>query len=161
MEEKMKIKLSNGGEADVSDEDAWVSLYRWRSTSCPPAKTLYAVSDIGGKRVRMHRLIIGAAGPARVDHRDGNGLNNRRDNLRIATASQNMANCIGHKNNTSGYKGVYFVKKKNRWRVQIYCQNKRYTFGYFKTKEQAALRYNQAAIELFGEFARLNCISPA
>ncbi len=89
-----------------------------------------------------------------VDHKDGNPYNNHYTNLRWATNQQNLMNQKKHKNNKSGFKGVYYDKKAQCYRTQITFNNKRIHLGYFKTKEEAHEAYKKKAIELFGEFAR-------
>lgn len=89
----------------------------------------------------------------RVDHKDGNPLNNQRSNLRLATASQNSANRAKAKNNTTGYKGVY-RHKNNWWRAIIQVQGEAIHLGLFRTPEEAHEAYKQAAVKYFGEFAR-------
>jgi hypothetical protein len=106
----------------------------------------------------MHRVIIGAKLGELVDHVDGNGINNTRQNLRKATNSQNL---INRKNlsNTSGYKGVSYDRGHYRnkpWRAQIKINYKSKTLGYFSTPEEAADAYKVASINYFGEFARTN-----
>jgi hypothetical protein len=92
----------------------------------------------------------------RVDHRDQDGLNNRRTNLRVATQSQNLSNRGPQKNNTSGYKGVSLCKATGRWQAIIQYGRKKKRLGRFDTPEQAALAYDKAAVALMGEFAVLN-----
>jgi hypothetical protein len=107
----------------------------------------------------MHHFILGEK--TRVDHHDGNSLNNRRGNLRIATQSQNRAN-IGKPsgNHSSRYKGVAWNKGKSAtgggWRAQIGFDYKKIHLGCFKDEVDAATAYNFKAFELFGEFARFN-----
>ena len=94
-----------------------------------------------------------------IDHKDGNTSNNRIDNLRLATTKDNGANRKIGKNNTSGYKGVWLSVRrgrKDRWRAVIVVDNEHVQLGSFDTKEEAAKRYNEAAIHYFGEFAKLN-----
>jgi hypothetical protein len=96
-----------------------------------------------------------------VDHKNGNTLDNRKENLQIITMQQNQIKKKMQKNNTSGYRGVtWYVNpgKTSAWLAQIYFNYKRYHLGYFKTKEEAALAYNKKAKELFGKFAVLNKI---
>jgi len=106
----------------------------------------------------MHQLILGF--PKKdIDHRNGNGLDNRRKNLRkIATSSQNKMNCGMYSNNTSGYKGVHYYYTHKKWGAQIYSNKKCYFLGLFETAKDAGIAYNIAAIKYHGEFARLNQI---
>lgn len=125
--------------------------------------TRYAITNVkndGGKwtSVYMHQLILPLPKPLQVDHKNHNGLDNRRINLREATRSQNQAN---RKNPTtkrklSKYRGV--GKDKQRWRAEITVNGQRRYLGMFLTEQQAALAYNKAAKEFFGEFAWLNQI---
>ena len=93
-----------------------------------------------------------------IDHRDRNPLNNRRANLRVCNQSQNQMNKKIPKNNTSGYKGVCWVKNRKTWKACIRANGENLYLGSFKDKIDAAQAYNKAAIKHFGEFACLNSI---
>jgi hypothetical protein len=108
----------------------------------------------------MHRLILGLGpkGPP-VDHRNGNGLDNRRENIRIATVAQNRQNSRKTRSNTSSqYKGVYWNETHQSWRTHIHTAEQHIYLGCFaKDAEiEAAKAYDLAARELFGDFAHLN-----
>lgn len=106
------------------------------------------------KKTYMHRQILGVDdGRIKVDHRDHDGLNNRRTNLRISTSTNNHANSRLYASNTSGYKGVTWYKDYGKWMAQIYCNGKRRCLGYFEDISDAVSAYETAAFELFGEFA--------
>ena len=106
----------------------------------------------------MHRVILKTPKGMDTDHRNGDGLDNRRCNLRICTKSQNSINRKMQSNNTSGYRGVYWHKRDKKWLAHIKIDGKKINFGYCSTKEQAAEAYNEAAKKHYGEFARLNII---
>jgi len=89
-----------------------------------------------------------------VDHINGDGLDNRRCNLRLATPSQNARNRKLRADSTTGYKGVYQEKKRLKWRATIRVNGKRRTLGRFNAPEDAYRAYCQAATEAFGEYAR-------
>jgi hypothetical protein len=91
-----------------------------------------------------------------VDHEDGNGLNNQRSNLRIASPTQNQGNARRRKDNTSGYKGVSWYRRTNKWKAHIRVDKKLRHLGYFIDLTDAARAYDAAALEHFGEFAHLN-----
>jgi hypothetical protein len=122
---------------------------------------LYAqtVKSINGKNVKffLHRVITGANGfKIHVDHRDRDGLNNRQQNLRLCNSSQNGGNSKlmdGRK-----YKGTYLFKggRKKPWVARITIGGRPKSLSYHFTEEEAALAYNAAAVQYFGEFARLN-----
>jgi len=114
----------------------------------------YKFSD--GSHMSMHRFLMGNPKGKHVDHINGNGLDNRRSNLRIATISQNLANTDKHSHNTSGYKGVYWDKVNKKWKAQITKNNKVRSLGRYVDILEAAKAYDNAAISLHGEFARLN-----
>jgi hypothetical protein len=111
------------------------------------------------KNVFMHHEIIGNIKNWKVkqiDHINNDKLDNRVSNLRIVTVSQNAINRPFQKNNESGFKGVFWQSKNNKWRAQINCNKKRISLGMFKNPKEAALFYNQAAIKYFGKYAYLN-----
>lgn len=119
-------------------------------------------SDENGKhQISLHQAIIQLSGQIvqpgeEIDHKDGDGLNNLDDNLRICTHVQNSHNQGKHKNNTSGLKGVSWYKKINKWESYIGYNGRQEHLGYFNTKEDAARAYNVVAAKYFGEFAVLN-----
>jgi hypothetical protein len=147
------IPLSQGKRALVDDADyEYLSQWKW----CFGAG--YAVrTDRTGreKSVRMHLVIMNAPQGMEVDHRDGNGLNNQRHNLRLCTSTQNKHNRRPFKNNPTGYKGVYLFQGKY-WRAKIAINKKQIHLGQFKTAIEAARAYDAAARKYFGEFAWLN-----
>lgn len=100
----------------------------------------------------MHRLILGTPRGMKTDHRDGDGLNNRRSNLRSATHSENMRNAKCRVDSRSGYKGVRFVPQTGHWIARLATKR----VGTFATAEEAARAYDAAATDLYGEFARTN-----
>src|SRR5688572_10640416 len=107
----------------------------------------------------LHRLIIGAGLEDVVDHINGNPLDNRSCNLRLATRSQNSANRGADRRRlgtSSEYKGVSFHKDRQKWAAYIHFQGKTRALGRFSTEDDAARAYNKAALEVWGEFARLN-----
>jgi len=154
-----KIVLTQGKVALVDDQDFdWLSQWKW--CAIKDHNTFYACRGIwDGKRVHrifMHRLILNPPNGFISDHRDSNGLNNQRQNLRIATAAQNRANGCLNKDNHSGYRGVCRENKSIKWKAQIKFRGRMYHLGDFETPEEAGKIYDQKAIELFGEFARPN-----
>ena len=155
----VEIELLRGEVALVDREYLeLVSRYRWCVGTSGNRRTQYAVASTrrpDGRRtlVRMHRLILGLTGRAvHVDHQNGNGLDNRRANLRICTHTENMWNRRRNVNSTSGFKGVYWHKAKGKWCAQVQVHGKRHHLGLFTTAEEAHLAYCRAADELHGEF---------
>lgn len=109
-----------------------------------------------GSCILMHREILGLiAGSPDGDHRDGDGLNNRRNNLRVVTKSQNQMNQQKIRGN-SRFKGVCWDKSRGKWLATIRFERKSYNLGRFNNESDAACAYDKKAQELFGEFARLN-----
>lgn len=151
-----KIILTKGKVSLVDDEDYdKVMGYNWNAH--PEKHRWYATGHYNGKLRRMHRVIMGVTDPEIiVDHIDGDGLNNQKSNLRLATNSQNISNQRPRENFTSKYKGVHWDKFTGKWRVQVQSKEKIIRVGRFDDEIDAALAYNNAAIELQGEFARLN-----
>jgi hypothetical protein len=150
---QIKIPLSSGGYyaiIDVDDEQM-VRAHSW----CPVLgrSTMYAQTRTGGKSLYLHRLITNAQIGTKIDHKNGNGLDCRKENLRDATNRQQMGNSK-HKLGKSGYRGVH--KVHNRYKALISINNITKHLGYFDTAQEAALAYDKAAMLHFGEFATLN-----
>ena len=141
--------------ADVPLVDGW----NWHSIDYKKSMTVYASRTvwIGGGRFRifMHREILDAPTNMQVDHIDGDGLNNMRENLRLATSSQNCHNHRISLRNTSGFKGVSRHKKSDKWRAYIRFQGRQIWLGLFDTPEEAAAAYAAASEKFHGEFGRL------
>ncbi len=147
-----KIPLTRGMHTIVDAEDyETLRLYKWHAM-----QSGYAARRVGTRIILMHRVILNAPDGLMVDHINGDPTDNRRCNLRLATSQQNHFNRRPRKKATSQYKGVDWNSRVKRWRVQIYANGKHMTLGYFKTAEEAALVYNEAARKYFGEFAFLN-----
>jgi AP2 domain-containing protein len=157
-----RVALVDDGDYDL------VMQYRWRVHEQPHAPGRkpsgpYAIASMPRpgdgsheKNILMHVLIMGFTG---IDHENGNGLDNRRANLRPATRSQNKANTSrysGRIPGSSGFKGVYWRERDKRWHAQIRVNGRGITLGYFHDEIQAARAYDAAAREHFGEFARTN-----
>jgi hypothetical protein len=104
----------------------------------------------------MHRQVLNARRGVKVDHRSGDGLDNRRGNLRVATTGQNNCNVQRRKDCTSGYKGASWHARIGLWQSQIQVAGRKRCLGYHNTAEEAARAYDVAARELHGEFACLN-----
>ena len=151
-----KIKLTQGQYTIVDPEDFdELNQYKWFSKRCP--HTIYAQRKENRKTVSMHRQVMRATKGVFVDHKNRDGLDNRKDNLRFATAAQNNCNSLrGFYNGRSKYKGVELDKKTNRWRATIYFENKKIHLGMFETEKEAAEAYDRAAAKYHGEFALRN-----
>ena len=154
-----EIPLTQGKVALVSDED-FDELSKWKWYAARARNTFYARRKewLGNDKERdiyMHRQILGLDLASSVDHRDGDGLNNTRDNLRPASNRENLTNRSAQSNNTSGYKGVSWYAPRGTWQMRV-RSNGKLKSGYYKTKEAAARAYDAAAREMHGEFARLN-----
>ena len=150
-DECILIPLSRGKFAKVDPEDAErvLAMAPWQCT-----KTGYAIKILWKSRTLLHRFLMDAPDDMQVDHINGDKLDCRKANLRLATDLQNRHNTPPHRDCVSGFKGVSFNGK--RWRARIYAQGKQRALGYFDTLEEAARVYDAAAKELYGEFAWLN-----
>ena len=159
----MRVAIGNTGFfATIDDEDAErVGHYKcWELVRTRRAGVFYACArpksgGVRGAMVLMHRLVVNYAGPLDVDHINGDGLDNRRANLRVATRSQNLANGRKRKS-ASGFKGVCADSDGRHWKGQITVGGRNKYLGYFSSAREAAMAYDRAARAAFGEFAVTN-----
>lgn len=150
-----EIKLTQGKIAFIDDEDyEIVSQFKWYYHQTGYAFT----SDGKGGKLRMHYAIMARLPKFQVDHINGNRLDNRRHNLRHVKALYNCWNKGLPSNNTTGYKGVDWDKKAKKWRARIKINYKNYYLGTFDNALDAAQAYNNAALENFGKYTRLNVL---
>lgn len=136
----------------IDDEDyERVNKYSWNIHKNYVRTTIYIPEK---KEIRLHRLLLGIENSdVDIDHINGNTLDNRKQNLRPCSHSENMQNCKKYINNTSDYKGVNFIN--NKWLARIQVNNKRIFLGYFNTPEKAYEAYCEASKKYHGEFGRL------
>lgn len=152
----MRKLILGRGHVVIVDESDWIVV---NATKWTYAKSTGVISKINNKTVYLHRLLLDAKCGQVVDHINGNHLDNRRLNLRLCTQSQNSKNQRKPKNNTSGYKGVQLDPRTGltkRWRAAIKVNRKRIDLGRHETAVKAAIVYDRAAIQYFGEYANLN-----
>jgi hypothetical protein len=167
----VRIALTQGFEAmvdaDILERELSVELparLNWTGRICDvkwfaavKPHTVYAVATLGGYvQLRLHRVVLQAKREQIVDHRDGNGLNNLRSNLRFTEAAGNSHNRCRNVGSTTGYKGVSFNRLCSKFEVSIRFNRKKIHLGMYKTAEEAARVYDAKAVELFGEFAKVN-----
>jgi hypothetical protein len=156
-----EIRLTKG-QVILVDDDVYDSISQWNWYVFRNGKKTYAARDERGlfkkKIVLMHRIITNAPVGMVVDHINGDGLDNRKSNLRVCTVSQNLRNRGATSRNKTGYKGVSIDADilSKKYVAQIKVNNKGMYLGRFKTAEQAARAYDEAALQHFGEFAKLN-----
>ena len=149
----MKIKLYNSNKIMLIDKSDYIRLKseypnHWRYNNG------YACVSKNGKIYYIHRLINNTPSNLHTDHRDHNKLNNQKSNIRNATIHQNAVNHKKYKNNTSGYIGV--SKHIGKWQSHISHNQKLMHLGLYDTPEEAARARDKKAVELYGEFAKLN-----
>jgi hypothetical protein len=157
------IHLTQGQVAVIDEATLPIAvLFRWTAQKSSGNRRKYYVVANGrdgeGRRVRLHlhRLVADAPQGLDVDHWDGNTLNNRLNNLRVCSESQNLGNSRRSRNNTSGFKGVASCKRGGPWKSYIWRNGRSECLGRFDDAEAAARAYDDAARETFGEFARVN-----
>lgn len=107
-------------------------------------------------KIYMHRIINNTPPEMQTDHINNDSLDNRCENLRTATASENQHNKSKQANSTSGYKGVVWHPRVKKWQARIKINGKRISLGYFDNKKDAARTRDEASIEYHGKFAKLN-----
>jgi len=168
----MKLKLTQNKEALIDEEDYEnLSKFKWHARKGKTNNTWYAGRSFkkfksksrGGYRILlMHREILQPKKWEVVDHKNGNGLDNRRSNIRICTIQQNLRNAKAYAGSTSKYRGVSWhkdstLKNGGKWCARITLGPKRTKrLGLFKTEIEAAKAYDKAAKQIFGEYAKFN-----
>lgn len=153
-----RVPLTRGMWATVDDADYEAVMAAGPWFVRVDGRTVYAQGNIrrsdGGRSAQyMHKFLTGWP---ETDHRNGDGLDNRRVNLRCATRTQNNANSRLRSDNTSGFKGVLWNRQRRRWYARITIDGRQRHLGSFGDPGEAARAYDAAAREVFGEFARLN-----
>lgn len=150
------IPLTRGQSALVDDAD-YDHLRQWRWMLVGEGYAgRFDRTTRPHRLVYMHRLVLDAQPGQRVDHINGDRLDNRRANLRLVTSAQNQQNRHATARGTSGYKGVCWHKGTEKWHVRITVNGHRLHLGYYSELETAALLYDAAARHFFGEFAHPN-----
>ncbi len=154
-----EIRLTQN-KITIVDDIEFEQLNRYKWYALKNGRTFYAMRHAGmfpfKFLISMHREILCTPENRQTDHINGNGLDNRRCNLRICTWAENQQNRGAARNNVSGYKGVSF--QQGKW-IALITKNKETTYiGRYSTPQEAALAYNKAAIKLHGKFAKLNVI---
>jgi len=157
-----EIILTQGKVAIVDDSDfEYLNQFKWHVNK--QGNTYYVIRykrTSLKKRVyeSMHRLIMKPDKGFVIDHLDGNGLNNQRNNIRICTVSQNSMNRNKTVKNKSGFKGVIWWERNSTWKAEIRLNKKKIYLGYYENIIDAARAYNAAAQKYHGEFANINKI---
>ena len=141
---------------DAEDIKIFCAYNKWHIRRTKNSPLEYLVAYRKSRPIFFHRIVLDPKPDEVTDHINGNGLDNRRCNLRKCTHAQNMRNRKVHTNNKCGFKGVYKVKNRNLWRAEIRFQRERIKLGYFKTAVLASVAYDNAALKYHGEFARTN-----
>lgn len=160
MQSTREVPLTRGYVAivDADDYERVMAAGSWCANDSSTSHVVYAQKGVRGddhvqRTVSMHTFLTGWA---MVDHRNGNGLDNRRANLREATVSSNAMNRRRRSDNSSGFKGVSLRKSNGKWRASVSVGGSRKWLGEFPSALEAARAYDAAALEHYGEFARLN-----
>lgn len=155
----VRIPLTQGEYAIIDAADLpLVQEYNWRLHVTKRQRYARGRSRVPGKRgkpsVYLHRLLLQPAPHVRVDHKNHNGLDCRRSNLRECTGSTNGGNKRSQVGSRAPYKGIW--KKDNKWLAEVRCQGKRHYLGRYLNPEDAARAYDSKAREVFGEYAHTN-----
>lgn len=156
-----QIPLSQGKFALVDDDDYdYLMQWKWHYTHYGYAAR--GQHGAGEKKkwvtriVYMHRELMNTPKGVFIDHADRNKLNNQKENLRVCTRHENNRNVSKPRNNTSGYKGVFWHKRNGKWIAALTFNRKGIHLGCFTDIHEAARAYNAAALKYHGEYAQLN-----
>ena len=156
----MKVRVGKNSFAVVDQHDhARISVLRWTLKTQPSGDKCARLST--GPTIYMHHLVIGIPTDGLVvDHINGDGLDNRRVNLRFCTKAENCRNQVKRRKikTSSRFKGVTWDKNRGKWLASITLNRKRHNLGRFTTEREAATAYNSAATRLFAKFAKLNAL---
>jgi len=156
------IPLGRGLTAVVDvDRFEEVSRCNWTHARCGKNHIYAMRRGPDGKGIYLHRLICGANKGQVVDHINGDTLDNRASNLRICSHAENARNQNRQQRNKSGFKGVSWIHRDQRWMASIRTNGKTTNLGTFMSPQEAAVAYDRAASALFGEFANINFRRPA
>jgi hypothetical protein len=152
-----KVTLTKGFGAIIDAEDVDIVIsYNWQTGGNERCRYAQRGIRFQGSRSTqmMHRLIMPTSAGLMIDHIDGNGLNNKKSNLRIVNNAQNQMNQSMRSNNRSGFKGVSFASGSKKWKAQIEHNGSVEYLGLFQSAQLASAAYEAAAAELHGEFRR-------
>ncbi len=158
-EPSVEVPLTKGKVALISASDAPLVLQtKWHAKlSGRRQEDWYAHGFRDGKKISMHRLIMKPTSGMQVDHINGNTLDNRRENLRNCTPSQNYCNKTKmYTNNKSGFRGIHWNKKDRQWKVTVTVDGVVHYLGLYEDKMEAVQVRDEAAKRLHGVFASLN-----
>lgn len=157
----IEVKLRNNLILLLDDQDAWV-VENYSLVADRRGGTWYVRAQEKGPGAArkpkhyLHRMLMGFPVGMDIDHKDGNGLNNQRNNLRVANRTQNNLNRQLSSTNRSGYKGVFWNAQRGRWYAKLTVDGVTRKKGYFITAEEGAIAYSQLVITHACEFGRLS-----
>ena len=158
-----EITISDGSTVLVDDDDyEWLTKWKWSANGNGYAVRNERYEPKKYRKQYLHRAVMNAKPGEIVDHINGDTLDNRKENLRICDLKGNAQNSRGIPNRMySQYKGVSFDKRRRKFVAQIGVEGKNVALGGFDNEVDAALAYNRAAVEYYGEFAKINEIQEA
>ena len=152
-----RIQLTNGKVTLVDDNwFPYLNQFTWQARFDRTTGKYYAARQVRRKFIHMHREILNVPDGLYVDHINGNTLDNREKNLRLATSAQNAWNRDKYKNNTTGYKGVTYDKERGKFRAQITVHGQPINLGRFDVPCEAALAYDRAVRQFHGSYGCTN-----
>ena len=153
--------MSNGVTLIDDSDYLAASNHKWYCARNCQTYYVTASNLVNGKRIMLHRYLLGVTDKkVQIDHINGNGLDNRRMNLRLCSTSENHANQFHIYGKSSKFKGVHWSKQKKKWSAvvckKIDGKKKKFYFGFHTNEIDAAFAYDAGAKQLFGVFARTN-----